>query len=514
MCDASRHLRLKSSSTVLLLTLAVALSHANSVSARADVLDSPETDPVPTSSAIDRALAFIGARDPGCAAAVYRRGVLVAARARGRADLENDVPLTTDSRFDIGSISKQFTAFAIGLLVEDGRLNLEDDIRKWVPELPAYNKPIRIRHLLHHTSGIREYQVLLSFSGVNTPDMATLDQVLALLGRQAATNFPPGSQFFYSNSNYVLLGVIVARASGQSLSDFARDRIFRPLGMQDSGFVDSYLRVVPGRARSYDPAEGGGWSNSISAQDLIGDGGVVTTLADLARWDGNFAKPIVGRAGALTLLTTPGTLDDGTPIVYGSGLVMDRTLGRRTQSHNGGWLGYVSSLRRFVDDSLTVAVLCNRPDYDPDALAVTIAQSYLPPLATPPLAEPATITLPPAQLATFAGTYSSDWEWRIVEVRDGQARLLPEGTPLDAIDADTLQLRDAPHRQLRFSADRKRLRIVRSFGAFELTRVAPVGAAALADYAGTYDSPETAANTIVGRDGQLQARARIERGRR
>ena len=185
---------------------------------------------------------------PGCAVGVYRDGRIQYARGYGLADLEHRVPITPATVFDIGSTSKQFTAATILLLEQEGKLSLDDDVRRFLPELPAYERPITIRHLLHHTSGLRDYIGLLRLAGVRTDDVATADDALQMLVRQRALNFAPGDEHLYSNSGYFLLSLIVERAAGRSLRDEARDRIFAPLGMTRTAYLGSYHDVVPDRA--------------------------------------------------------------------------------------------------------------------------------------------------------------------------------------------------------------------------------------------------------------------------
>ncbi|MGH9381900.1 MAG: serine hydrolase domain-containing protein, partial [Thermoanaerobaculia bacterium] len=229
---------------------------------------------------------------PGCALGVVRDGELVYARGYGMANLEHGVPITPGTVFDIGSTSKQFAATATVLLAEEGRLSLDDEVRKWIPELRDYGAPLTIRHLLHHTSGLRDYLTLMSLVGTSFDGLTTDDDALDIIARQRELNFPPGSEHLYSNSGYFLLSQIIERASGQSLREYAGTRIFEPLGMDDTHFHDDHTHVVPRRATAYAPlSEDGAFRIDMSLFEQTGDGAVYTTIDDLVRWDGNFYHP-------------------------------------------------------------------------------------------------------------------------------------------------------------------------------------------------------------------------------
>ncbi len=233
---------------------------------------------------------------PGCALGVFRDGKIEYARGYGMANLELGVANTPQTVFDIGSTSKQFTAFAIQLLARDGKLSLDDDVRKWVPEIPSYGKIVTIRHLLHHTGGLRDYIELMSLQGVMTEDLTVDADVLDIMARQKAPNFAPGEEHLYCNTGYFLLSVIVKRASGQSLRDFAAERIFGPLGMRHTQFNDSHTRIIPNRATGYSKGKNGVFGIDMSDWEQTGDGAVATTVEDLQRWDQNFYDPKVGDA--------------------------------------------------------------------------------------------------------------------------------------------------------------------------------------------------------------------------
>ena len=314
---------------------------------------------------------------PGCAVGVYRGGVIEYARGYGMANLELGVALSPQSIFDIGSTSKQFTAMSIMLLARDGKLSLDDDIRKYVPELPNYGKTITIRHILTHTSGIRDYLTLWGLAGVDDADLTTDDDALALIARQRELNFAPGEQWLYSNSGFFLASMIVKRVSGKTLARFAADRIFTPLGMTHTRFNDDHMAIIPNRATGYAPRDSGGWATAMSNFEQTGDGGVQTSIEDMQRWDENFYTALVGGAEPLASMQKQAVLNDGTQQTYALGLMVDRYRGLRTVSHGGSWAGYRAELLRFPDQHLSVACLCNLARINPSLLARRVAEIYL-----------------------------------------------------------------------------------------------------------------------------------------
>ena len=314
---------------------------------------------------------------PGCALGIYRGGSIAYARGYGSANLEHQVAIGPRTIFDIGSTSKQMTAMSVALLAKDGVLSLDDDVRRWIPELPVYERPITIRMLLSHTSGLRDYLTLMALRGTNFDGVTTGDDALALIIRQQETNFTPGSEYLYSNSGFFLLGEIVKRASGTTLGRFAAERIFAPLGMRETHFHDDHTMIVPRRATGYAPRDGGGFRVDMSGFEQVGDGAVYTSIEELRRWDENFYDGAVGGADVLRWLQTPSRLSDGSPLTYALGLVVDDYRGRRTVRHGGSWAGYRAELLRFPDEHTSVAVLCNVADANPSRLANRVADIVL-----------------------------------------------------------------------------------------------------------------------------------------
>lgn len=358
---------------------------------------------------------------PGAAVAVVQNGRIVYENAFGMADLERGVALTPRSVFEIGSISKQFTAMCILLLELDGVLSLDDDVRKHLPEMPAYERPITLRHLLHHTSGIRDVETLIPLAGMPYVNYYTDARLLELITRQKGLNFPPGDEYLYSNSGYLLLAQIVERVSGRSLRELAQERIFGPLGMRHTTFWDDPGQLVKDRALAYSA------ENRMEMWNLPFDGpaGLYTTVGDLALWDANFYDNKLGGGAALIdRMTTPGKLGNGEPIDYALGLVVSTYRDRPLISHGGAWMGYRAGLMRFPEDRLTVILLSNAASIDVSARS--IADLFLGEAggsdgdAPAPFEPPGAIELPPELLAEYEGTYwnESDRLLRKIEVRD------------------------------------------------------------------------------------------------
>lgn len=317
---------------------------------------------------------------PGCAVSVMRGGDILFAKGYGEANLEYDVPITPASVFHVASVSKQFTALAVALLVADGRVSWDDDIRRYVPELPDFGEPVTLRHLAHHTSGIRDQWSLLQMAGWRWEgDVITQGDVLDLLSRQTAVQFPPGSRYLYSNSGYTLLAVVVERVSGRTLREFTAARLFEPLGMTQTTFRDDHTMIVRNRAYAYESGRTGGYRLSIPDFAVVGASSLFTTVQDLARWNRNFRTGEVGGRGVLRQLQEQGALAGGARLSYGFGLVHGTHRGRPTIGHGGTDAGYRSEFLRFPDEDLGVAVLCNVRTADPGRLARDAADVFLPP---------------------------------------------------------------------------------------------------------------------------------------
>jgi CubicO group peptidase (beta-lactamase class C family) len=295
------------------------------------------------------------------------------------ANLEHGVPLSTKSVFEIGSDSKKFTAFCVTLLARPGKLSLDDEIQKFLPEMRHYENPITIRQLIHHTSGLRDYLSIGYLAGFNFDNAYPADEVLGLIARQKGLNFLPGTEHLYSNTNYLLLAEIIKRVSGMTLRAFADQNIFAPLGMKNTHFHDDHKEVTQNRAIGYSPKKHGGFQIDMTNFDMVGDKGIYTTVEDLCLWDANFYNNILGGYGQdlIEEATTPGKLSTGKTIAYAFGLDINSYRGLKVVEHGGACNGYRSQMVIFPEQRLSIICLSNRGDCKSDRLAKQIADIYL-----------------------------------------------------------------------------------------------------------------------------------------
>ncbi len=381
----------------------------------------------------DRAIAsimtgFVKPGEPGCTVGVMQGGALTHALAFGMADLGRGRPLDSHSVFNLASVSKQFTAFALLLLEQQGKLKLDDPLVKYLPELSASAQGVTLRHLVHHTGGLRDYIELLTMKGRGDADGATIDESVRALARQTRPNEAPGVEFDYSNTGYFLLGVVIARVSGQSLAQFSRERIFGPLGMKNTSIVDRYPDGIAALARGY-AKTGAGFVIDETGWEQVGDGQVHSDLHDLALWDENFYTAKLGGRALVDRMYEPGPLNSGESTGYAAGLNVYQSRGLRWVTHGGSWVGYRSNISRVPSEHLSVVVLCNRADADTGSLAGSIAEILLKDRLGPPEPEaeepgPAPIVpeWQPGNLARYAGAYfSEEADARcVLDERDGK----------------------------------------------------------------------------------------------
>jgi CubicO group peptidase (beta-lactamase class C family) len=355
---------------------------------------------------------------PGCALGVYQGGQIVYARGYGTADLEHDAPITPDSVFYAGSVSKQFTAMAVALAIRQGRLGADDDVRKYVPELPDYGRPITIQHLLHHTSGLRDVNTLMVLAGRRDEDAFDNEAVLRIVARQTALNFMPGDEYLYSNSGYAMLALAVERATGTPFAEYAAANIFGPLGMTVSHFHTDLSRIVRHRAWAYERRADGTFALDSPQNERAGAGGLFTTVRELARWDGNFYDGRVGGLDVIRTLETPGRLNDGTAMTYAWGLMVGSYRGLPIIEHSGSLGGYRAHIIRFRGEHASVAVLCNVANVNTGSVVRRVSDAVLAGRfkEPPPPAKPPPGVIPPGPgylyegtgLMAFAGEYYSD----------------------------------------------------------------------------------------------------------
>jgi len=361
---------------------------------------------------------------PGCALAVARGGKILYEKGYGLANLEENVPITPRTVFDIGSTSKQFAAASILLLEKQGQLSVNDDIRKYLPEIPDYGHKITILNLLNHTSGLRDYLALFEMAGINVDNVTTDNDALAVIARQKSLNFAPGSQWLYSNSGFFLLSIIVERVSGKNLREFAAANIFTPLGMAQTTYRNTHTQLVANRGLAYDPPAKDhperGFTLDVSYFEQTGDGAVHTSVEDLLKWDENFYSAKIGGKEFLAEMQEPAKLNDGKALHYAKGLVVDSYRGLPAVSHGGSWGGYRAQLLRFPQQHFSVVCLCNLANAGPGDRALKVADIFLksefkeakskekPDDDGAPPAKKPTLAVSADTLAQYTGDYASD----------------------------------------------------------------------------------------------------------
>lgn len=330
-----------------------------------------------TERAIDQIFSQWTSSTPGCAIGVAVGGKAVLVKAYGMADLEHDVRNTADTIFEAGSVSKQFTAMAIQLLAHDGKLSLDDAVRKYIPELPDYHVPLTIRHMLNHTSGLRDWGSVASIAGApRTTREYTHGHVLDIMSRQKRLNFEPGSKWSYSNTGFNLSAIIVSRVSGMTFGEFSKQRIFAPLGMTHTSWRDDHTRIVKGRAIAY-AQQDGEYHIEMPFENVHGNGGLLTTVGDLLIWNENFVNSTVGSATLLSEMAAAGHFNDGKPLEYGLGLFVHNYRGVVNINHSGSTAGYRAHLNRFPESRTSVAVLCNGSNGDATRSANRVSEIFL-----------------------------------------------------------------------------------------------------------------------------------------
>lgn len=345
---------------------------------------------------------------PGCSVGVLQRGATILTKGYGYADLEQNIALTPKTRFYMASVSKQFTSMSLLLAERDRKLKLDDSIRKYMPELPGYFDGITLRRMLDHTAGLRDYLSLWGLRGFSNESVLKEEPTLAMIARQKALNFPPGTDHNYSNTGYLLAAVALRRATGMPLETYAQEKIYKPLEMQSTRFQADHGAPVPDRAHGYHRRDGV-WKTADVDFDMIGSGGMYSNIEDMLKWARNYEQPVVG-AELLKPLQTPGKLLDGrrTPGGYALGMIERNG----TYFHTGAAVGYSTILLRVPKEELTVVCLCNVGSAGIEQLAANVANAYLrEPIPVP--RPPAVITHTPApwkpgEMEKLAGSYWSE----------------------------------------------------------------------------------------------------------
>ena len=438
---------------------------------------------------------------PGCAIGVAVKGETIVRAAYGMADLEHDVPNTPETIFEAGSVSKQFTAMAVMLLARDGKLSLDDPVRKHVPEIPDYGGPLTIRQMLQHTSGLRDWGNLAAIAGwPRGTRVHTHAHVLDIVSRQRELNFPSGTRWSYSNSGYNLAAILVSRLSGMPFADFTRTRMFEPLGMRDTSWRDDYTRILERRAIAYSERQGS-FATDMPFENVHGNGGLLTTVGDLLKWNENFTRPVVGDAALVAEMQRNTRFTDGGTHEYALGLYVDTYKGVREVDHSGGTAGYRAHLSRFPDQQVSVAVLCNAGSANATAFAKTAAELYLTGLSVAPPPSPSH-TLTDAEAERLVGLYRSRQPAGVVTItRDkdglmasGIGRLIPSSATR-FVTADAYTFEFDGRGQLRRTDEFTRV------DTFERVERAQPAADVLKGLAGRYVSDEIETMLTVSVDG-------------
>ena len=460
---------------------------------------------------IDQVFADYAKSDsPGCSLGIYRNGAIAYARGYGMASLELGVPITPQTVFDIGSTSKQFTAFSILLLQQRGKLSVEDDIRKFLPEIPDYGERITLHHLLTHTSGMRDYAGLFDLAGVPEQNLTNDQDALDLIVRQKALNFAPGEEWDYSNTGFFLLSQVVKRVTGKTLRDFEQENIFTPLGMSNTQIFNDHTQVIPHRATGYryDDAKKS-FGVEMSNFEQTGDGSVQTSVEDLLRWDNNFYAAKIGGADLIRQMQVVGKLNNGKEHGYAAGLMISTYRGQPTVRHGGAWAGYRAELLRFPKQHTSLAVLCNVAQSAPSVHADRVADIVLAGVLAPTsVGEKKGEAQPVSQdiLRGYVGVYKNNRDnYQRIELKDGKLILANYGIELIPQSPNVFRT-NFTEGTISFSSGEM------VFGLFEdkpekFTLIQTSAPKNLAEFVGEYYSPELDAIWQLGlQDGQLTVR--------
>ena len=348
------------------------------------VLSAQMSDPI--EKRIDSLFSKYNDETVGVSVAVVKNGEVVLKKGYGMANLEYEIPNSPKTIFHVASVSKQFTSFAIFLLEKEGKIKFDDDVRKYIPELPIYEKPITISHLCAHTSGLKDQWALLTLAGWRMDDVITTEQILKLICKQKSLNFTPGTQYKYSNTGFTLLAEVVKRVSGKSFSAFTDEFIFKPLQMNNTLFYDDHQKIVKNRAYSYG-SENGIYEKRNLNYATVGPTSLLTTAEDLAKWVLNFEKPIVGDADLITRFNQISYLEnkepailavvDGETIYHLKGQFIRNYKGLEVYNHTGSDAGFKSYLGRFQDNRLSIILLSNDESFLSYKAGMDIAEFYL-----------------------------------------------------------------------------------------------------------------------------------------
>lgn len=497
-----------------LLCLAVAL--APELPIKAEAQDPAEPLPV----AVEKIFAQWNRTDcPGCVIAVAREGKTIYARGFGMANLEHSIPMTPATVSESGSVAKQFTAAAVVLLAQRGKLSLDDPVIKYLPEFPRFSQyptPITIRMLINHTSGLRDMHGLFDLLGrPSYSSMHVNDEVLEVIGRQQDLNFAPGTEYLYSNSGYALLTIIVERVSGTRFAEFCRENIFRPLGMNQTEWRDDFARIIKGRAAGYEPSFYNGiaaFRISLPYSNIYGNGGLLTTVGDLMVWNESFDSGSPEWMEVARQLQAPSKLNDGTSISYALGLTVGNYKGIKEVSHGGATSGYRTYLARYPEKRLSIALLCNTAGANTQNLVRRVADAVLGLSDNSP--KPAPVELSPKEIEAWAGLYRNvkldsliRLEVRGGKLFDGGSQLIPTGKAVFSSTNSNVEYSFA----LGGDGKTRSVKVGSGENAYTFTSIGPANPteAQLLELAGNYHSAELdITHPVTVRNGRLAIRIR------
>ena len=359
-------------------------------------------------SKIDAIFKSYSATTPGCAVAVSRNGTIIFEKGYGQANLEYSIPIVPTTSFHIASESKQYVAFCMLLLEKEGKLSLDDDIRKHLDYVPDFGHKITIRHLIYHTSGIRDQWQLLANAGWQLDDVITQTHVVKLVSKQKALNFNPGDEWMYCNTGYTLMAEIVKKVSGLSLREYADKNIFQPLGMKDTHFHDNYQELVPGRAYSYSPLSGNRFQHAVLSYSIVGATSLHTTVQDETKWLNNYETGTVGGKELVEKMYEVATLNDGRKTTYAFAINIDKHKGWKKIGHGGGDAGFRTYACRFPEKGLSIVVFSNHGATNPTGLTNQVADVLIAEAKDEPKPEEKALLTDSVLMKKFQGRYYSE----------------------------------------------------------------------------------------------------------
>jgi CubicO group peptidase (beta-lactamase class C family) len=391
-----------------------------------------------TVSLIERTFSQYQSKNPGCQLSISRNGQIIFSKAWGMADLERNIPLSVNSILEGGSVSKQFTAAAILLLEQQGKLSLDDDVRKYVPELPDYGSPIKLRYMLHHTSGLRDWGSIAELTGWPRGKKAyTNEDALEIIARQKHLNNAPGDEFIYSNSNYNLFAIIVQRVSGLTLAAFTRKYIFEPAGMTHTQWRDDPNRIVPNRAIAYSKSDSS-YETDMPNEYVYGHGGLLTTTEDLLKWNNFYQQGKLGTPSLLSKQTRTESLNNGETNPYAAGLFIQMVMGWNNISHSGATASYRAYLETFPELNLSFALLSNTSQFNINDVAASVSKLFVKDKTEKSTKNATGMQLSDAILTGFSGLYRNERDASTFSLSVKNKKLILDNQlPLVAVSENT-----------------------------------------------------------------------------